>query len=138
MPNCRERCISAAVTSSSEPRRAEVRTSDTSSWGVRAERSSSAGSMPSRRTIQFAAPFVIRMAGVNSTENNHCGSTTARAVRNGRATPRYLGTSSPNTIDTDVTTISASTVVMVSATLSETPIASNHGCGSAATNGSVR
>ena len=69
-PNCSDRRTSAAVAGSREPLRAEVRTSDTSSCGERADRSSSAGSMPSLRTIQFAAPFVSRMAGVSSSENS--------------------------------------------------------------------
>ena len=69
-PNCRDRRTSDAVAASREPLRAEERTSDSSSCGDRADRSSSAGSMPSWRTIQFAAPFVSRIAGVKSSENN--------------------------------------------------------------------
>ena len=69
VPNFRERSTSTAVTGSSDPLRAELRTSDTSSCGERAERSSSAGSMPSRRKIQLAVPL-SRMAGVNSIENS--------------------------------------------------------------------
>ena len=70
-PNCSDRRTSAAVVASRAPLCAEVRTSDSSSRGERADRSSSAGSMPSSRTIQLAAPFVSRMAGVSSTENTH-------------------------------------------------------------------
>ena len=138
LPNCSDRRISDAVARSREPLRAEVRTSDSSSCAERAERSSSAGSMPNRRTIQFAAPLVARMAGVSSAENSSCGATTVRAVRSGRATARYFGTSSPNTIDTEVTITSAITAVIASATGSGTPIASNQGCGRLATSGSVR
>ncbi|COY36032.1 Uncharacterised protein [Mycobacterium tuberculosis] len=137
-PNCSERRISHAVASSSAPLRAELRTNDTSSCGVRAERSSSAGSMPSRRTIQFAAPFVRRMAGVSSSENSTWPATTERAVRSGRATARYLGTSSPKTIDSDVTITRAKNVIRPSATRSDIPTATSPGCGSSATSGSVR
>ena len=51
------------------PRRAELRTSEPSSCGERAERSSSAGSMPSRRRIQFAVPLGSLITGVNIIEN---------------------------------------------------------------------
>ncbi len=101
-PNCSERSTSAAVVWSSEPCRAEVRTSDTSSCGERAERSSSAGSMPNRLSIRLAVPLVRWISGVNSVENITCGPATTRAVRSGTATARYWATSSPNTIDTEV------------------------------------
>ena len=64
--------------------------------------------------------------------------TTARAVDSGRATARYFGTSSPNTIDTEVTMTNARNAMIASATLSGIPIASNHGCGRSASIGSVR
>ena len=123
---------------SREPLRAEVRTSDTSSCGERAERSSSAGSMPSSRTIQLAAPLVSRMAGVNSSENSSCKPATARAVRSGRATARYFGTSSPNTIDTDVTITSARNAMIPSASRVRYSDRAQPGCGRSATIGSVR
>ncbi len=138
LPNCSDRRTRAAVAASSEPLRADERTSDNSSCGDRADRSSSAGSTPSRRTIQFAAPLVSRIAGVSSSENNSWALTTARAVASGRATARYLGTSSPNTIDTDVTITSTKKAMMASPTLSDMPIASSQGCGKSATIGSVR
>ena len=65
--------------------------------------------MPSRRRIQLAVPLVSRISGVNSIENSTCGPAAARAVGTGWATARFLGTSSPNTIDTDVAISSAST-----------------------------
>ncbi len=49
--------------------------------------------------MQFAAQLVNRMIGVSSS----CKPTTARAVLSGRATAIYFGTSSPKTVDTDVT-----------------------------------
>ena len=113
-PNCSERSTSAAVIGSSAPRRAELRTSDPSSCGERADRSSSAGSMPSRRRIQFAVPLVRWISGVNSIENNTCGPATTRAVGSGCATARYWATSSPNTIDTEVAISRASASAMPS------------------------
>ena len=101
---------------SSEPRRAELRTSEPSSCGERADRSSSAGSMPSLRRIQLAVPLVSLITGVNSIENSTCGPATARAVGSGLATARYWATSSPNTIDTDVAISSASASARPSAT----------------------
>ena len=58
--------------------------------------------MPSLRRIQLATPLVNRIGYVISHENSSCGPATARAVCSGRATARYLGTSSPKTIDTEV------------------------------------
>lgn len=106
--------------------------------GERADRSSSAGSTPSRRTIQLAAPLVSLIAGVSNAENSSCAATTARAVDIGRATARYLGTSSPNTIDTEVTISNARNAMIASPTRSGMPTASSQGCGRSSTIGSVR
>ena len=137
-PNCSDRSTSAAVTGSSEPRRAELRTSDPSSCGERADRSSSAGSMPSRRNIQFAAPLVRWISGVASIENSSWGPATARAVCSGRATARYWATSSPNTIDTDVAINRASTNAVPSTQRPGTDIAVISGRSDRAISGSAR
>ena len=61
VPNSTERSISSAVSASSVPWSAERCTSEASSCELRAERSSSCGSMPSRRTIVLAEPLRTRI-----------------------------------------------------------------------------
>jgi hypothetical protein len=103
------------------------RTSEPSSAGERADRNSSAGSTPSRRTIQLADPFSMEISQRKIDEKNTCGPTTARAVRSGLEMARFFGTSSPNTMDSEV----ASSSAMVSASGATTPcgrpVASNGG-----------
>ena len=69
-PNVTEACTSPAVSGSSVPCEADRLTSDASSLEERAERSSSCGSMPRRRTITLAVPLSARigpfMAAVNA------------------------------------------------------------------------
>jgi hypothetical protein len=137
-PNCSERSTSVAVTGSSDPRRAELRTNEPSSCGERAERSSSAGSMPSRRRIQLAVPLVKWINGVNIIEKSTCGPATARATGSGLATARYWATSSPNTIDTDVAINSASTNARPLERSWDNDIAVKTGSSSRATSGSAR
>ncbi len=103
-----------------------------------AERSSSAGSIPSLRRIQFAVPLVRWINGVNSIEKSTCGPATARAVGSGFATARYCGTSSPNTIETEVAISSASASASPLATSRRSDVASNTGSRRCATNGSAR
>ena len=137
-PNCSERSTSTAVTGSNEPLRAEVRTNDTSSCGERAERNSSAGSIPIRRRIQFAVPLVSRISGVNTSENSSCGPADQRAVGTGRATARFFGTSSPNTIDSEVAIRMASASATPLTNWSGRPRAVSPGAMSRATTGSAR
>ena len=59
--------------------------------------------MPIRRRIQLAVPLVNRISGVEQhAKTAPAGPAAARAVATGRATARFLGTNSPNTIDTEV------------------------------------
>ena len=104
--NRSERSSSAAVPASRVPRSALDRTSDDSSRGDRAERSSSAGSTPRRRTTAFAGAFRALISQRNACANPLCSHTTPRAVRSGSAIARFFGTSSPNTIDSVVATSS--------------------------------
>ena len=67
-PNLSDRSTSIAVSGSIDPCLAELRTSEPNSDGDRADRSSSAGSIPIRRTIQFAAPLRPRMTQRNASE----------------------------------------------------------------------
>ena len=50
----------------------------------------------------MAVPFVSRIAGASRNENSICGPALALAVGTGRDTARFLGTSSPNTMDSEV------------------------------------
>ena len=102
--------------SSRVPCWALVRTSELSSRGERAERSSSAGSTPSRRTIALAEAFSPVISQRNAPANPACSQTTARAVRSGPAMARFFGTSSPNTMDSVVASTRASTVAVPAAT----------------------
>ena len=92
------------------PCSALVRTSELSSRGERAERSSSAGSTPSRRTTALADAFSPVISQRNAPANPACNQTTARATRSGPAMARFFGTSSPNTMDSVVASTRASTV----------------------------
>ncbi|CPZ79518.1 Uncharacterised protein [Mycobacteroides abscessus] len=108
LPNRSDRSTNTAVVSSRAPLRAEVRTSDPNSCGERAERSSSAGSMPMRRSTQLAVPFSARIAKAKTAENSTMGPEVARDVQTGRASAKFLGTNSPKIIDIDVAMINAS------------------------------
>lgn len=88
----------SAVSCSRAPARAEWRASETSSVGVRAEASSSAGSTPSARTRRFAAALRASITGRNTAEKARCGPATKRATSSGRDTAQFFGTSSPMTI----------------------------------------
>ncbi len=101
-PNCSERSTSIAVPLSMEPRCADVRTRDPSSCGDRAERNSSAGSMPRRRTIQLAVPLRPLMAHRKISENPACRPAVARAVGIGLEIARFFGTSSPKIMENEV------------------------------------
>ena len=61
LPNSTERSISSAVSGSSVPSSAEREMREASSVDERAERSSSCGSIPSRRTIALAEPLSSRI-----------------------------------------------------------------------------
>ena len=61
VPNSTERSISSAVSTSSVPRSADRWTSEASSVELRADRSSSCGSMPSRRTTALAESLSSRI-----------------------------------------------------------------------------
>ena len=110
--NATERCMSAAVAVSRVPWLAERPTSDTSSSGVRAERSSSCGSTPSRRTSALAEPLSSVIGPAIAAVKNRIGAWVARAVPSGRAIARFFGTSSPKTIVTRVASTMPSATAM--------------------------
>ena len=64
--------------------------------------------MPSRRTIQLAVPLRPLITGVKSSREHHLRSRRPRAVGIGLAMARFLGTSSPKIIDSEVAITSAS------------------------------
>lgn len=97
-PRARVRTKRSAVSCSRAPARAEWRARETSSPGVRAEASSSAGWTPKRRTIRLAAAFSSVMTGRKRREKRCWGRATKRATASGRETAQFLGTSSPMTI----------------------------------------
>ena len=132
-----ERSSSVAVPSSSVPCSALTRTSELSSPGERAERSSSAGSTPSLRTMALAAALSAAISQRNAFANPLCSQTTARAVRSGSAIARFLGTSSPNTIDSAVASTNASTVAVPPAAASDRPSATRPGTNRVAIAGSA-
>lgn len=119
------------------PLSALARTSELSSPGERAERSSSAGSMPSRRTMALAALFRPVMSQRNAEANPACSHTTERATSIGWAIARFFGTSSPKTIDSTVARTSDSTVAVPEAIPAGRPTASRTGRISSATAGSA-
>ena len=94
--------------------------------------------MPIRRRIELAAPLVSRMAGANSVENAICGPALARAVGSGRATARFLGINSPNTIDSEVANRIARTSEVPGTARAGNPIASSAGTSSRESTGSAR
>jgi len=114
-----------------------VRTSELSSRGDRAERSSSAGSTPSRRTMALAAELRPAISQRNAPANPLCNHTTARAVHSGSAMARLFGTSSPNTIDRVVASSSERTVAVPRATPSDMPSPVSPGRNSEAIAGSA-
>ncbi|SKU84792.1 Uncharacterised protein [Mycobacteroides abscessus subsp. abscessus] len=64
--------------------------------------------MPMRRSTQLAVPFSARIAKAKTAENSTMGPEVARDVQTGRASAKFLGTSSPKIIDIDVAMINAS------------------------------
>ena len=101
-----DRASRPAVGCSRVPCAADRRTSESSSTADRADRSSSCGSTPIIRSTAFAVPLSTTISGLNSIVDTRIGVTTILAVSSGSAMAMFLGTSSPNTIDSTVATIS--------------------------------
>lgn len=93
--------------------------------------------MPSRRTIAFALRLRPAMSRHSARVKPACNQTTARAVRSGSATARFLGTSSPNTIDSAVASRRASVLARAAARSARSPSAIRPGRISEATAGSA-
>ncbi len=106
------RTNSSAVSGSRAPSLAECRASAASSWGLRADSSSSAGSSPIRRTIRLAELFRWVMNGRNAVLNQRWALPTRLATASGEEIAQFFGTSSPttirNTVDRPVPITSAS------------------------------
>ena len=106
-PNVMLRATNRAVSSSIAPSCAERSTSDRSSRGERAERSSSCGSTPQERRMALAVPFSERIGHAIAVVNSRCGSWVQRAVAIGTASAMFLGISSPISIVAKVLIVSA-------------------------------
>ena len=97
-PNSTDFSISSAVSTSRVPWSAEREIRLASSVDERAERSSSWGSMPRRRTTALAAPLSTLIGQALAKVKARWNPCVARAVSIGRAMARFLGTSSPKMI----------------------------------------
>ena len=97
-PNSTDRSISSAVSGSRVPTSAEREISEASSVELRADRSSSCGSSPNRRTAALAEPLRNRIGYLLSAVNQRIGNWVTLAVAIGRATARFFGTSSPKSM----------------------------------------
>ena len=98
VPNSTLRSMSSAVSASRVPWSAERCTSEASSSELRAERSSSCGSMPSRRTSALAELLSTRIGHRDTAVKPRMKPWVARAVSSGLARARFLGTISPKSI----------------------------------------
>ncbi len=105
VPNSTERSISSAVSASSVPSSAEREIREASSVDDRADRSSSWGSMPRRRTIALAEPLSTRIGPRMRAVNRRWNPCVARAVSMGRAIARFFGTSSAKIMVTSELTV---------------------------------
>ncbi len=94
-PNSTDFSISSAVSGSRVPTDAERAISEASSVELRAERSSSCGSIPRRRTTALAEPLSTRMGPRITAVKPRMNRWVAFAVTIGLASARFLGTSSP-------------------------------------------
>ncbi len=97
-----ERVSRVAVPSSSVPASADRLTRKASSVFERPLVSSSRGSMPALRRILLALPLSTKISGVTAQVKPRCSGTDQRAVAIGTEIARFLGTSSPSSIDTMV------------------------------------
>ena len=104
----------------------------------RAERSSSWGSIPSRRTIAFAEPLSSRIGTRMTAVNKRWNPWVARAVSIGRAIARFFGTSSAKTMVTTELTMSPMATASGRTAPSGTPTASRGPSISSAIAGSAR
>lgn len=127
----------SAVSCSRAPAWAECRASDTSSPGVRADASSSAGSTPRARTKRLATVFRPAMTGRNRRAKACWGPATKRATCNGRDTAQFLGTSSPITICTAEASSMPTTTATPETAPAGMPIAANGPRSSSASAGSA-
>jgi hypothetical protein len=132
------RWTSEAVSSARAPSSAERLTSTESSSALRAEPSSSCGSMPRARTTALALPLNSRMGRRRTELKMRWKPTTSFAVRSGWAIAMFLGTSSPKIIVMPVARTRASATEAERAATSPTPASTSGGPTRAAIAGSAR
>jgi hypothetical protein len=111
----------SAWSASSSPSIAERRTRKPSSSALRAPESSSLGSMPTRRISALAVLLNSRITGLNTAVNAACIGTTNLAVASGTARAKFLGTSSPITMENRVASAMPITVPNTGTIPSATP-----------------
>ena len=100
---------------------AERRTRKPSSSALRAPESSSLGSMPTIRMRALAVLLKSRITGLNTNVNAACMGTTNLAVASGTANAKFLGTSSPITMENRVASEMPITVPSTGTAASGTP-----------------
>ncbi len=130
--------MSSAVSGSRVPWSADRWISEASSAELRADRSSSWGSMPRRRTSALAEPLSPPMIGLFTAVNPRMKPWVARAVPSGSAIARFLGTSSPKIIVSAVDRVSAMPIATGVTAPSGRPAASSGPSTSSAIAGSAR
>ena len=123
VPNSTDRSISSAVSASRVPSSADREISEASSVDDRAERSSSWGSIPRRRTIALAEPLSTRIGPRITAVKRRWKPCVARAVSIGRAIARFLGTSSAKIIVTSELTVRPIATATGATALSGSPAA---------------
>jgi hypothetical protein len=117
------RASRVAVSRSRLPSVADRRTRERSSSAVRAEESSSFGSMPTERRITLAVLLSSVTKGRNTAVKPTWNGITSFAVGSGSASAKFFGTSSPTIIESRVARMMASTDAMTAVTGVESPSA---------------
>ena len=102
----------SAVDMSKVPSSTECSTRAVSSEAERADEISSCGSMPMRASTQFAAPPSTQMTGRATAVKAIWKGTTRTAVAIGWASARFLGTSSPKSIENTLMNVAAAKAAM--------------------------
>ena len=130
------RSTNSAASLSSVPISALRRTRETNSAGERAPEISSLTSRPKRCRTLLEKPLSTMMAGLKMAVKISCGRATARPMSKALAMARFLGTSSPMTIESSVASNMATTRLIGTAE-SPSPSASSGSWRSFPTEGSM-
>ena len=118
----------SAVDMSKVPSSTECSTRAASSEAERAEEISSWGSMPMRASTQFAVPPSTQMTGRAMAVKAIWKGTTRTAVARGWANARFLGTSSPKSIENTLMNAAATNAAMPVASPQARPTDPSRSC----------